>query len=96
MTEPLLPKSPADCGALFFLHSEVRVVKSIGDCCRHVSKGLVDIESDFTKETPCRHLEWAKLGSAYELHGQKGFVVVKGKISRKYFEERVYGMNEMK
>lgn len=25
---------------------------------------------------------------------QKGFVVVKGKISRKYFEERVYGMNE--
>ena len=27
---------------------------------------------------------------------QKGFVVVKGKISRKYFEERVYGMNEMK
>ena len=24
------------------------------------------------------------------------FVVVKGKISRKYFEERVYGMNEMK
>lgn len=26
---------------------------------------------------------------------QKGFVVVKGKISRKYFEERVYGMNEM-
>ncbi|MFR1945946.1 MAG: DNA-binding protein [Faecalimonas umbilicata] len=27
---------------------------------------------------------------------QKSFVVVKGKISRKYFEERVYGMNEMK
>ena len=27
---------------------------------------------------------------------KKGFVVVKGKISRKYFEERVYGMNEMK
>lgn len=27
---------------------------------------------------------------------QKGFIVVKGKISRKYFEERVYGMNEMK
>ena len=27
---------------------------------------------------------------------QKGFVVVKGKISRRYFEERVYGMNEMK
>ena len=26
---------------------------------------------------------------------KKGFVVVKGKISRKYFEERVYGMNEM-
>ena len=26
---------------------------------------------------------------------QKGFVVVKGKISRKYFEERVYGMNEI-
>ena len=24
---------------------------------------------------------------------QKGFVVVKGKISRKYFEERVYGMS---
>ena len=27
---------------------------------------------------------------------KQGFVVVKGKISRKYFEERVYGMNEMK
>ena len=25
-----------------------------------------------------------------------GFVVVKGKISRKYFEERVYGMSETK
>ena len=27
---------------------------------------------------------------------KQGFVVVKGKISRKYFEERVYGMNETK
>ena len=27
---------------------------------------------------------------------QQGFVVVKGKISRKYFEERVYGMSETK
>lgn len=26
---------------------------------------------------------------------KQGFVVVKGKISRKYFEERVYGMNEI-
>lgn len=26
----------------------------------------------------------------------QGFVVVKGKISRKYFEERVYGMSETK
>ena len=25
---------------------------------------------------------------------KQGFVVVKGKISRKYFEERVYGMSE--
>ena len=28
--------------------------------------------------------------------GRKGFVFVKGKMRRKYFEERVYGMNEMK
>lgn len=27
---------------------------------------------------------------------KQGFVVVKGKISRKYFEERVYGMCETK
>ena len=27
---------------------------------------------------------------------KQGFVVVKGKISRKYFEERVYGMSETK
>ena len=27
---------------------------------------------------------------------KQGFVVVKGKISRKYFGERVYGMNETK
>ena len=27
---------------------------------------------------------------------KQGFVVVKGKISRKYFEERVYGMRETK
>lgn len=27
---------------------------------------------------------------------KQGFVVVKGKISRKYFEERVYGMSEIK
>lgn len=27
---------------------------------------------------------------------KQGFVVVKGKISRKYFEERVYGMGETK
>lgn len=27
---------------------------------------------------------------------KKGFVVVKGKISCKYFEERVYGMSETK
>lgn len=27
---------------------------------------------------------------------KQGFVVVKGKISRKYFEERVYGISETK
>ena len=27
---------------------------------------------------------------------KQGLVVVKGKISRKYFEERVYGMSETK
>lgn len=27
---------------------------------------------------------------------KQGFVVVKGKTSRKYFEERVYGMSETK
>ena len=27
---------------------------------------------------------------------KQGFVVVKGKISRKYFEESVYGMSETK
>lgn len=27
---------------------------------------------------------------------KQGFVVVKGKISRKYFEEHVYGMSETK
>ena len=27
---------------------------------------------------------------------KQGFVVVKGKISRKYFDERVYGMSETK
>ena len=27
---------------------------------------------------------------------KQGFMVVKGKISRKYFEERVYGMSETK
>ena len=27
---------------------------------------------------------------------KQGIVVVKGKISRKYFEERVYGMSETK
>ncbi len=27
---------------------------------------------------------------------KQGFVVVKGKINRKYFEERVYGMSETK
>lgn len=27
---------------------------------------------------------------------KQGFVVVKGKISREYFEERVYGMSETK
>lgn len=27
---------------------------------------------------------------------KQGFLVVKGKISRKYFEERVYGMSETK
>ena len=27
---------------------------------------------------------------------KQGFVVVKGKISSKYFEERVYGMSETK
>ena len=27
---------------------------------------------------------------------KQGFVVVMGKISRKYFEERVYGMSETK
>lgn len=27
---------------------------------------------------------------------KQGFVVVKGKISRKYFKERVYGMSETK
>lgn len=27
---------------------------------------------------------------------KQGFVVVKGKISRKYFEERVYSMSETK
>lgn len=34
-----------------------------------------------------------KLNDELEKHG---FVVVKGKISRKYFEERVYGMSETK
>ena len=31
-----------------------------------------------------------------KLNEKQGFVVVKGKISRKYFEERVYGMSETK
>ena len=46
--------------------------------------------------TICGSMRYSKemMKIAEELELKKGYAVIRGKISRKYFEERFYGMTE--
>ena len=49
----------------------------------------------------CDAYSWISKSAAYKLMRQinselekKGYIVIRGKVSRKYFEERIYGMSD--